>query len=212
MSRSPMVVIPVLAVLVSACDDPASVESTPDEGLRETSAIAQSVAVPDVSGEWEWSSRSYLRMPDWFVEGILNALPQNDVIPEGPNTQGHCVTTGVMTLVQTGATFEGVSTRTSQVCETNGGQSFQGPGIALPLDVSDGIIRGRSLSFTMDNFTVNPCPHHAVVSEVENGAAIALHGTGGCVIPGHPHSGSINVIDPPPGGTSRTQSFEAWRD
>ncbi len=209
---------PILALLVAALlacgegsptDIPSRSAEVPPPG--DVAAAVAGVAV-DVSGDWDWRQVERLRMPRWFVEGPLNALPQNDVVAEGPNTQATCTSEGELALTQTGASFHGSITRTHAQCETRGGQLFQGPGVGLPLQLFDGEIQGLNVAFSIGNLEVTPCPHHAVVSESSDGVALALSGGGRCVIPGHPLSGSVIPLDPPPGGTSTTLSFEAWRD
>ncbi|HSJ63577.1 MAG TPA: hypothetical protein VK922_06660 [Gemmatimonadaceae bacterium] len=50
-----------------------------------------------------------------------------------------------------------------------------------------------------------------VITDESGGVATGFSGTGRCVLPGHPQSESIVPADPPPGGTSKTLRFDAWR-
>ncbi|MGH3132518.1 MAG: hypothetical protein ACRDNY_02035 [Gaiellaceae bacterium] len=165
-----------------------------------------SLAAPDVSGDWEWSDVSHLTLPVFVA--ILSGLE-----PEGPITNAVCEAHGSMTLFQTDAAFSGVAFAASQQCVTRGGQVFSSPDAGLPKSVA-GQITGESLHFSFSNFLITPCPHHAVVSEVEGGVAVALSGGGRCFLPGDPqYAGPLPA--PPPGGggggTSKTLSWEAVR-
>lgn len=175
----------------------------PGDAASGASSVATSAAPADVGGTWNWSNLEQLRMPP-FIAAMVN------IAPEGPNTHARCRSAGVMTLVQTGATFQGTAVRTLNECTTNGGQQFQQPGAVF--QVEDGRIRGASLHFSFSSFLVRPCPHQAVVKTASQaGTAMALRGTGHCVLPGHPRSDSPLPFDPPPGGTSTTLRWEAVR-
>lgn len=201
-------VIALAAGLLPACSesDPLGITA----GSAELQAAAQASAAahtpPDVAGAWNWSSVEVLRMPRWFVEALGPVL---GITPEGENTHARCESSGTMVLAQTDAAFLGTATRTVNACLTQGGQAFQQMGSAI--QVSDGVISGRNLRFSFHTALVRPCPHSAVVSDFQSGVAAALGGTGHCIIPGHPQSDSPLPLDPPPGGTSTTVSWQAWR-
>lgn len=207
----------ILAVTLAApvaCSDssPVDVEPPPDaDPLLVESPLAAASTTLGVDGDWSWERVEQLRMPRWVVEDVVNPAPGPDILPEGPNTHARCVAEGHMTLTQTGDEFEGSMIVTSSQCETQGGQLFQGPSAGLPVQVLDGAIRGRSLAFSWGNMIVTPCPTQAVVTDMDGDVATAFSGGGRCVLPGHPQSGSVLPLEPPPGGTSTTLTFDAWR-
>jgi hypothetical protein len=170
-------------------------------GLPTAPATVQPGTPPDVSGAWNWSRVEVLRMPP-FVAGLVN------IVPEGPNTHARCVSSGTLLLVQTGSSFSGTATKTANACTTHGGQAFEQPGIQF--QIVDGHISGHSVQFSVEEPIVAPCPHRAVIS-FEAGVPSALNGTGRCVLPGHPQSSSPLPLEPPPGGTSTTISWNAVR-
>jgi hypothetical protein len=197
------------AVFLAACSDrnPAGVESgSAGSQIEAQASRVTAQSAPDLNGAWNWSNVEVLRMPRWFVEAFGPVL---GITPEGENTHARCESMGTLTLAQAGAEFEGTATRTFNACETTGGQAFQQPGVAF--DIADGRIGGHSIHFSFHTAMVRPCPHRAVISDVQGGVAAALSGTGRCILPGHPQSGSPAIVDPPPGGTSTTLSWEAWR-
>lgn len=161
-------------------------------------------SVVDVSGAWNWNDVSQLTMPVFVAE-------LTGIEAEGPITHAQCEANGTMTLFQTGSSFSGTAMTDFQQCVTRGGQDFSSPDAGLPKAVSNGRITGASVHFSFSNFLITPCPHHAVISEVQDGVAVALSGTGRCVLPGHPQSESPVEADPPPGGTSKTLRWEAVR-
>ena len=168
-------------------------------------AAVRSATVMDVSGVWEWSDVSRLTLPRSVA--ILSGIE-----PEGPITHARCEAHGSMTLSQAGSTFSGVASAMSQRCVTHGGQVFSSPDAGLPKAVAGGEINGMGLRFSFANSLITPCPHQAVVSEVQNGVASALSGGGRCFVPGDPQY--AGPLPPPPageGGTSKTLSWEALR-
>lgn len=169
-------------------------------------AAAQSV--PDVSGDdWNWSNVETLRLPREFLEGVGAGL---GVTPEGENTFATCESSGSMELAQSGATFWGTASRTFNLCETQGGQFFQQPQTAL--FIVDGVITGNGARFSHESPTVHPCPHHVVLTAIDNdGRVTTMSGTGRCILPGHPQSSSPAALPPPPGGTSKVLNWEASR-
>lgn len=192
--------------LFAACADDVTAPSP--EPSEETSVESSDEALtvngppPDVSGAWNWNNVESIRMPTHIAAMV-------GVNPEGPNTLARCESAGSMTLLQAGSSFEGIAHKTSNSCVTKGGQTFQQPGTVF--SIVDGQVRGGQLSFSFESFLVRPCPHRAVIRDVGGGLAVALSGTGRCILPGHPQSESPLAVDPPPGGTSVTLSWEAVR-
>lgn len=87
---------------------------------------------------------------------------------------------------------------------------------AVPLtgavfQVTDGQIQGGTVKFSIGTFTVGPCPYNAIISDLTGSTAVALRGTGHCILPGHPRSESPIPADPSPGGTSTAISWTAVR-
>ena len=164
-------------------------------------AFSQLAGEPaDVSGTWAYAGEALLIVPDWMAEFVLG------IDPEGPRTHIRCTFSGTAELVQNGATFTGTDMEDPNQCVTRGGQVFQDEG--GPVSVVDGRIRGRSVSFVIDNFPVF-CPQQLLISEIQNGVANRMSGTGRCIVPGHPQS----PVDapPPPVGVSKILSSEYWR-
>jgi hypothetical protein len=155
----------------------------------------------DISGDWTWSNLEVLAFPP-FVAALLG------IDAEGRLTHARCESAGTMTLMQTGAAFEGTAIRTFNSCATKGGQPFQQP--SSNFDIAHGRITGGSIHFSFSSPLVTPCPHHAVVSAVQDGVVGALSGTGRCILPGHPHS-DVPFSTDPPLGTSKTVRWEAVR-
>jgi hypothetical protein len=143
-------------------------------------------------------------MPAWVAQMV--GIP-----PEGPVTQAHCESAGWMILVQSGASFSGTAGQTSISCETKGGEQFQPPGWFLAIDVADGHIGGANIRFTFGGIIPAPCPHSGVITATSGGMATALKATGRCFVPGHPRSETPLLSPPPPGGTSKTLSWQATR-
>lgn len=207
-SRTGLLVV-LAAALVAGCSNggPTGTEGEAAEPqFRAAGPVSSAESPPDLSGAWNWSTVELLRMPRWFVQAMGPVL---NIVPEGSNTHARCESAGSMTLVQAGSGFEGTALRTSNACETTGGQVFSQPSGTLA--VADGRITGRSIRFSFHSATVLPCPHHAVISGVEGGVAAALYGSGRCRLPGHPQSESPVVMEPPPGGTSTTVTWQASR-
>lgn len=201
MVRSHMLALGLATALLPACSDldPTGVDPASAEMQASPTGVQ---AVADLGGQWEWSSVEALRFPQWFA-------PILGIIAEGENTHARCQSAGTMTLAQTGATFQGTAIKTFNSCETSGGQVFVQPEINRTVEA--GRISGHSIHFSFNSATVRPCPHQAVISELEGGLATALDGGGRCNLPGHPQSESPIAIDPPPGGTATTLSWRAWR-
>jgi hypothetical protein len=134
------------------------------------------------------------------------AAPMFGVAPEGPRTILNCESGGVLTINQTGDTFTGSATQSS-LCETKGGVQVVPPPFPPALDVIDGRINGRHISFTFGAGPV-PCPYTASV-RVTGGSATALVGTGRCIVPGHPQSPL--PVPPPPLAPTKTIEWVATR-
>lgn len=193
----------LVALVLGACSADARSPLSPDtDGLV---VLLEGSHAADVTGDWMWSRTDQLTIPDWFAAGVLG------IQPEGRYTHARCQTSGTMTLFPAGAGFEGVALPDSQECWTRGGQAFLSPGFQIPLTVGDGVVSGNALHFVLSNPTVGPCPFHATVEAASDGRAEVLGGGGRCVLPGHPRSESVVVLDPPPGGTSVALRWEAVR-
>ncbi len=192
--------------LFAACADEVTAPSPEPSEETSVESSDESLAVkgppPDVSGAWTWNNVESIRMPTHIAVMV-------GINPEGPNTLARCESAGSMTLLQAGSSFEGIAHKTSNSCVTKGGQTFQQPGTVF--SVVDGQVRGQQLRFSFESFLVRPCPHRAVIRDVVGGLAVALDGTGRCILPGHPQSESPLTPDPPPGGTSVTLNWEAER-
>lgn len=162
-------------------------------------------APADLSGAWIWSRVDQITMPAWVAEQLAG------IEPEGPVTHARCEGSGTMTLTQQGASFEGTALQTTQECRTRGGKGFTSPGSAAPIQITGGRITGAAIRFDLATPMVIPCPYQAVITAMRDGTAVALSGTGRCLLPGHPQSESPFVLDPPPGGTSKVLTWTATR-
>jgi len=162
-------------------------------------------SIPDVSGSWIWSGVGHLTVPASDVQRLLG------ILPEGPITHLRCEGGGTMEISQTGSTFSGLVTRTTDRCETDGGRVVERPSATFPntLPVVEGIITGRALHFLLGAVAGVGCPHNGAIHDVVEGVATELRATGRCIIPGHPQSPVPR--DPPPAGTSHDTSFVATR-
>jgi hypothetical protein len=194
-----------LSVGLLACADealgPRSMTAEMDVGPVFSQGPGQPV---DVSGEWAYEGVLLLIVPDWVA--VLLGID-----PEGPRTHIRCDFSGIMELDQNGGTFTGTDHQDPNECETRGGQVFQDGG--GPVDIVDGRIRGRSISFAIDDFPVF-CPQRGTISEVQNGSANRMRLSGRCLVPGHPQSPYSAILDlpPPPAGISTgLGTWEAWR-
>ncbi|HSM34783.1 MAG TPA: hypothetical protein VK837_00170 [Longimicrobiales bacterium] len=153
----------------------------------------------DISGDWNWNERSR------FILSV-EAAAIFGVTPEGPNTVLDCESGGTLTLDQNGATFTGFATQSSS-CETKGGVAVVPPVLPPALDVVDGQIMGRRISFVFGAGPI-PCPYTASMTTV-GGVATSLSGTGRCIGPGHPQS--VLPVPPPPLAPGSTIEWNAWR-
>jgi hypothetical protein len=199
-----------LLTLVVSCADAGP--TAPDDGLSgdvtavDDAELAAKSTI-DVAGMWDWWREEILTVPaDFaFIFGIL---------PEGPITHFRCELEGVITLVQSGDALSGVEMETASRCETRGGQVFTQPGLGVPIPIQEGKVTGQTVQLLIGD-PVLSCPIRAVIEEAENGTAVALRGTGRCIIPGHPKSdapeGSPLDLDPPPAGTEKIVIWEATR-
>lgn len=178
------------ALLILGCSEPTGVEQ---EATASTATVASVTGSPvDLEGSWSWTRVEQLKMPE-FVAAMVG------IVPEGKNTHARCEASGTAAIMQSGSEFAGVAERTSDSCETNGGQTFdRGP---ITHFVEDGQIRGNSARFSLESIPVQPCPHNVVIAEVDGSVAQELRGTGRCVFPGHPQSTSP-IDAPPPAGSS----------
>ena len=198
-------VLPILATLaLAACDrNPVTAPASPDPAVAARAVTSASQPI-DVSGSWSWREVVVLQVPE------AGALEFFGVQPEGPVTVGRCVNTGVLELVQDGATFRGTATQIA-TCVSQGGQVFSPPAFTPTLDVRDGEIRGHAVRFVFGAGDV-PCLHHATIAEIEDGTAVRLRGGGRCIPPGHPLSPLAELELPfPSGPISPTIYWEATR-
>ena len=193
-----------VALALTACDGaspPTAVDARP--GALPLAARSAAASPVDLSGTWVWSEEVILQVP-------LEFAPLFNVLPEGPVTRGRCVNSGVMELVQDGASFSGTATQTA-TCVSRGGQVFSPPVFTSTLDVRDGEIRGRSLRMVFGAGDV-PCLYHATITEIVDDTATGLRGGGRCIPPGHPQSPLSGLGLPfPSGPISPTVVWEATR-
>ena len=194
-----------LLALGIACTDGAA-PTAPDGGANEpgdTTPLANAplaAAAPiDISGTWDWHEVSRVVLTE-------EAAPMFDVTPEGPRTILNCESGGTLTINQVGNTFTGFATQSS-LCETKGGVQVVPPVFPPALDVIDGRINGRHISFTYGAGPI-PCPYTASI-RMTGGTAEALVGTGRCIIPGHPQSPL--PVPPPPIAPGKTIEWVATR-
>ncbi|HSK19118.1 MAG TPA: hypothetical protein VK912_08260 [Longimicrobiales bacterium] len=159
------------ATLLPACaqDDPLATEAS--------SVVSQAVAVPDISGVWNYSETTFL---------VLR--PEDDVLHltcSSPN--------GELTISQTGSTFTGTLTYETGACEMKGGQPVPTPW-ALPYHATlSGRITGNALH--IDQYDAPPappvhCPKSGTIS-LENGVPVALTTKGRCDLSGVPFKPAI---------------------
>lgn len=196
-----IVVLAIGVAFQTGCSEHAS--TGPSDAPSEVVSIQASAgSLPDLSGEWSWSSEEQLTIPDAIAGPVFG------IEPEGPTTRARCHNSGMMTLNQAGADFAGSSVRTAHQCVTRGGQVFQGPAAFAPVPIVDGTVQGASARWLEDGIVVD-CRHQAVISVDQGGVAIALEGGGTCIVPGHPKSDV--PLDPPPAGTDKVLHFEATR-
>jgi hypothetical protein len=165
-------------------------------------AFSQGAGVAaDVSGTWSVAGVLQLIVPEFVAEVILG------IDPEGPVTHIRCTFSGTAELVQDGDTFSGTELQDPNQCVTRGGQAFQDEGGPVP--IVDGRINGRNISFALDDFPVF-CPQQGVISDIQDGSANRMSGTGRCIVPGHPRSPYMD-LPPPPLGVSKALSWEYSR-
>jgi hypothetical protein len=208
MQATVLLSLSTVALFLAACSDSdrARSEASADHPTAPTgsSAVAAN-ADPDVSGAWNWTATGHLTIPAAFVERLLG------IAPEGPITHVRCESAGAMELVQSGATFSGLATRTTSSCETGEGRVFELPSTTFPasLPVADGLITGNAVHFLLGSVAGLGCPHRGAISGIDGELATTLRAAGRCIIPGHPQSPA--PANPPPGGTSHDTSFVATR-
>lgn len=158
---------------LAACSDEAG-PTAADVPAGPPAAAAVVGAAVDISGPWSWSERTHIRLrePGVAIFGIA---------AEGPITHLECEASGDLVIVKNGASFTGTATQ-SGWCTTRGGQSFDPSGVFPPvLQILDGHLEGRSMSFTVD-VGAFPCPYSGSV-RVEGGNATELRATGHCEVP-----------------------------
>jgi hypothetical protein len=205
---SKLLALTIAAAWLAGCSDGGITDVSWAERTEQAgvgSLKANAGPTPDLGGSWNWSSEEHLTFPAWVAATVFGFTPSEI---EGPIMSARCENAGTMTLVQADGTFTGVLTRTMHQCVTKGGQPFQDPGAFGSVAIADGQIRGRSVHFLRAGVMLD-CPRYGVISEVEGGVAIAMKGTGRCIVPGHPKSRV--PLDPPPAGTSKALSWHAVR-
>ena len=133
----------------------------------------------NVTGSWTWQETVESAIPPFIVEMIGQGI-----VPEGEITYLTCKGGGEMKLVQTGGTFEGTATQGGS-CVTEGGQGpFWPPSFPPVLEVTNGVISGKDISWTFNN-----CAYTAKVV----GSGNKLVGQGACDIPLPPPVPSQNA-------------------
>lgn len=187
-----------------ACADGAP--TAPGDATFPTAGAAPTVAPPlaaaaeiDIDGNWSWHEVGRLVLTE-------EAAAMFGVTPEGPRTILNCESGGTLTIDQAGSTFTGHATQ-STLCETRGGVEVVPPVFPPALDIVGGRIDGRHLTFQFGAGPV-PCPYTASV-RVARGNAVALVGTGRCIVPGHPQSPL--PVPPPPTAPTKTIEWIATR-
>jgi hypothetical protein len=203
MSRSKLISLVIVLPTLVGCADGLLTPDTPAHATRAVFNHAPEAA-PNVSEWWNVAGVVQLTVPPWVAQLVLG------IEPEGPVTHIRCTFAGTMYLEQSGATFTGKQEREPNRCVTRGGREFEEP--TGDVAVVDGRIRGRSVSFVLMSGPL-ACPQRGVISEIHDGEAHRMSGTARCIVPGHPKSDAAPPfdIDPPPAGTSKTLTWEAWR-
>jgi hypothetical protein len=201
LTRTSPALVAGLSLLVACSGD--EITRAPDAApLAAPPAAVVPAATADLSGAWLWSNVEELSFPP-FIALMLGIMPEGDL------TRARCESSGTMTIVQTGASFDGMAEKLTNDCMTDGGQPFTQPGTTFA--ITDGRVTGGSIHFSFESAMVAPCPHQARITAVDDDAAVALSGRGRCVLPGHPRSQSPIQMEPPPQGSSRTTSWGASR-
>lgn len=185
-------------VAFAACGDGVTSPVEPESAVAVEAQPLAAASVMDISGDWEWRETLLLVLrPD-------AAIAFFGITPEGKHTRVTCNSGGTMNIVQTGQTFSGSATQTSE-CTTRGGQAFDPFPPTLP--VLNGEIRGHTMRF---QFSDGPIPNfYRASARVENGVAVALNGNARTIVPGHPQSPL--PVPPPPAGPGSLLEWEATR-
>jgi hypothetical protein len=163
-----------LSVVVVGCEAgrlPTEPTSPATEVSAARSSIGQfgSAEAPDLTGSWTWQDTVESAIPPFIVEMIGQGI-----VPEGEITYLTCKGGGELKLVQTGGTFEGTATQGGS-CMTEGGQGpFWPPSFPPVLAITNGVISGKDVSWTVNN-----CAYTAKVV----GTGDMLVGQGACDIP-----------------------------
>jgi hypothetical protein len=164
-------------------------------------AAAPGQTIPDLSGTWNWSEEVTLALPEWLG-------PIFGFTAEGPTTHIRCQDSGVMTVVQASDSFSGTATQAS-TCETRGGQVFVPAPFPSSIEIANGRIGGRSIHMLFGPPANEiPAPYVGTISEIVNGVATKMGGTGLAIPPGHPKSPLF--VDPPAPPT-KTITWQASR-
>jgi hypothetical protein len=137
--------------------------------LAMTAISGEATPEYDLTGRWTWEATTESAIPPFIVE-----LIGQGIIPEGEITHLTCEGGGEIELVQTGETFAGTATQAGS-CMTDGGQGpFWPPSFPPVLEVSNGVISGKYISWDFNN-----CGFTAKVV----GSGDKLKGEGTCDIP-----------------------------
>jgi hypothetical protein len=162
---------------------------------------ASAAASGSIAGDWNYTRVVQITAPAWVAAAIFG------VTPEGPVTHIRCEGAGTLDLDQSGRSFDGTASGAGSTCRTRGGQVFAA---GYPnVEIVGGTIRGQSMSYTRVEPDGVFCTERGVIAQTDGMVATRLSGTGRCTVPGHPKSPV--PLDPPPGGTSKVISWEAWR-
>jgi hypothetical protein len=175
MMRFTLSFLAVAALLGAACDRTGG--NGMGDGplaLAESPAMAAIGADIDLSGDWDWHEKTHI-----YLRGGASML--FGVTPEGPITRLTCESTGTLAIPDGGATFTG-TTAQSSMCWTATVPPFDPfPIFPNQLDLVDGRITGRAVSFTMDTGGF-PC-HYSGAIRVQDGVATGIRATGSCEVP-----------------------------
>ena len=132
----------------------------------------------NLTGSWTWEGTTESGIPPFIVEML-------GLIPEGEVTYLTCEDSGEMELIQTGNTLSGTATQVL-TCFTDGGQGpFWPPAFPPALEVTTGVVSGKSASFTFGTCNMT-------VKVVGNGKK--LRGEGECPVP-LPSPYFLNLLD-----------------
>jgi hypothetical protein len=120
--------------------------ASPTLGAVGQSANSDAREATNLTGSWTWQETVESAIPPFIVEMIGQGI-----VPEGEITYLTCKGGGEITLTQTGDTFAGTATQ-GGTCMTAGGQGpFWPPSFPPLLEVTNGVISGRDISWRFNN-------------------------------------------------------------